>query len=412
MNTRMFCSIAAPILLGACATGGASAPKALEVDTAAPMQFKAFFAPRCPVSQETSESLFGSVALAVASQVAGKLAGSAVDALGNYLSKEQAMPFSDTTRMDGFGASQKGRLVAHTAEGCMIVLAARDFKRNLSDDELNRLNPFPMNSSRSDVSVNTDLNKRTGLAGPALFYAEFTMRFNSQESQSAFTLVPRTWYYPKFISPDSWRFSPKRDVDFRIEYSEPGESARFAEFVMTWKAVGAGDIPQAAVLEKKLPWAPLPDGLATAASKINQDEKVPVLPVNVKIMLLETAQPYTILKYAGEAMKSQGEVVSSAAEEKVKLAFSQQARAAARSAAATDVGKKLTAYSEAYAAAEEAQKKYASASAGAPAARQKALVDAKLAYVQLASAQVAVQASYSALEIGGFQPFPDLPALP
>lgn len=370
-------------------------------------ELRVFFAPRCPVSNATAESIIGTVGLAVASSLAGKLADGAVDSLGNYLTKDMAVSLIETSRMDGFAASQDSTLTYNQNEGCMILIAAREFGREMTDKEIKALQPFA--GRKADPNMNLLLNEITGFSGPLSFYMELTFHFNRLENPSAFTLEPRSWYYPTFFTPQSFRYSTNRDVLLRMELSAPGANGNFGAFELSWQDVAAGEISDRTVVKKKLPWFPLPDGLEAAAKQIKSSEKVPVGPTNIKVLLTETAKPYTVLKYVGEALKANKETISKSATDTVNQAFSQEARAIARSTATAKVEEKYKAYAIAYDEAEAAQQKYASASGAA--AKQKALDAAKLAYAKLSAVQASLAAIYGSAEVGAFTPLPDLPPL-
>jgi hypothetical protein len=417
-------AIAFPIFLAGCASPGADAGAhsnsraAVSSDgtvesndsagDGAAVEMRVFFAKSCPVSGATQEGVFGGLALAVASNVVGKLVGSGVDALGQYLSNQQAITFMDATRVDGFITSTKGIATYNQNISCMIVVAARSF----GGPQPQNYDPLP--TLAQTVLLKNSIYKATKLSGTALFYMEAALHFNNPDSaklnSTAFTYIPKSFYYPAFITPGGWRYSASRDVLLKIDFSAPSQTATFASFEWQWSGVKSGAISENSVLAKTLPWSALPDGLAAAASKINSDTATPVFPVNIKVLLTETAKPHVILKYLGEALVAQKTAIVDSATSTVNQAFSEQARVAVRQAAANDVGKKYDDYISAYDAAKLAQEKYLAA--GDLAARKKSLALAQLAYVKLTSAESAVRLAYDASDIGSFDALPKLPDLP
>jgi hypothetical protein len=377
--------------------------------TKPPIQFKAIFSSSCPVSNAKPESLAAGVAIGVLADVAGKLVGSTVDAIGSYLTDTQAATFTDATRLEGFAVADQGKLEYNVGEGCLIVFAARDFDPNLKEAQVKAIEPFPKSGAVTDETIRINLHKVTNVSGPILFYMEATLHFNSPENQSAFTFVPRTWYYPEFISTSSWRFAPERDVLFRVEYSTPGTSSTFGVLELQWTNILPTNISQDSVISKKLPWSPLPSDLTHEANAVTVNRKVPIHPTNVKVLLTETAKPYTLVQYVGEALKSQKNTIVSSSQDMVNQAFSREARANARAAAASNIESKYASYAAAYDAADAAQKAY-SASTGL--AAQKALASARTAYAKLDAAETLLRIAYSNADIGTFQPLTPLPRLP
>lgn len=371
-------------------------------------EMRVFFAKSCPVSGPTQEGVLGGIALAVASNVVGKLVGSGVDALGQYLSSQQAITFTDSTRIDGLVTSTKGVVTYNQNVSCMIVVAAKSFGA-----------PQPANYDPLPTLAQTELLKNniyktTKLSGTALFYMEAALHFNNHDnvklSSTAFTYVPKKFYYPSFITPGGWRYNSSRDVLLKIDFSLPGQATTFASFDWHWAGVKSGAISESSVIARTLPWSALPDGLATAASKVNTDTATPVFPVNVKVLLTETAKPHVILKYLGEALVAQKSTIVDSATSTVNQAFSEQARVSVRQAAAADVGKKYDEYVTAYDSAKSAQEKYVAASDIT--AKKKSLALAQLAYVKLSSAESAIRLAYDASDIGSFDALPKLPDIP
>lgn len=398
------------LALAGCATtagpsgAGESAPDVEGADA----QMRVFFSSACPVSGATKEGALGVVALSVASDVVGKLVGSGIDALGNYLSSERAISFSEATRVDGFVAAKQGVALYNTKISCMVIVVAKNFG-GPKPDKYMPVGPLAQTQALTDEIYNV-----TKLSGPALFYMEMALHFNTHDStkisSTAFTYVPRLFYYPAFITPGSWRYSRTRDVLLKVELLQPGQTSAFGTFDWQWDGVSSGAIAAESVLSHAVPWSPLPDGLSAAAEKVTAGETATqVYPVNVKVMLTETAKPHTILKYIGESLVAQKSTITDAATATVNQAFSEQARIEVRQAAAADVGKKYDDYVAAYDDAQAAQQKYAAATDATT--KKKTLVAAKLSYAKLSAAEATVRIAYRSAGIGDFDPLPKLAAL-
>lgn len=373
-----------------------------------PVQLRVGFAKEdnCPVSASRNESVLGGAAIAIAADVGGKLIGGAIDALANYLSSDKAVTYTATARMDAFAISDgKGAVTFNTSQVCLIAVVGRTFG---SSGATNLPSFFP---DASLQSASNKINKATGLSGPALLYLEGMLSFNDAPGipSTAFTFIPKYWYYPDFIAPDSWRFSASRDVLLRIELSEPGKSSPFSVLEFQWNGVEKGKISNESVRSLVLPWSALPDGLGDAASKNKTGNPVPVLPVNVKAIFTETAKPYVVLQYLGEALKAQKQTLVTETEDIITQSLSQQARVTARQTAIADIEKKYSDYSSAYDAAKAAYDKYTAATTNS--AKLAALAAAKIAYAKLDAAKTLAKAVYGNADLGPFQELPPLPSI-
>ncbi|VVQ32992.1 hypothetical protein [Pseudomonas fluorescens] len=379
-------------------------------DTDRGYQMRVAFLPgsNCPVTrgQEEESGVFAAAGIAIAAEVAGKIVDSAVDALGDYLSKDQAISYRDNSRMDGFAkADKQGKITSNNKETCMIIAIAQDFGKT-PDGEFGSF--F---SDESLKSASNSINKAIGINGPLALYLEARIIFSGEEGNTptAFTFVPAYWYYPKFITPNSWRFGSERDVLLRAELSLPGQTANFGLLELQWNSVKSGSISKDSVLSKKLPWSPLPEGLSEAATKVTTDSMKTILPINVKAIFTETAKPYVLLKYTGDALKNQKTALNTATQDTVTQALSQQARIVARQAAVVDVEKKYTDYTTAYDTAAASYDVYENANGSA---KNKALVQARLAYKKLDNSRAILRATYSNAGIGSFESLPALTPLP
>lgn len=377
------------------------------VDSSYQMRVGFSSADNCPVTRgnDKESAAIAAVGVAIAAEVAGKLVGNAVDALGDYLSKDQAISYKDSSRMNGFAKSSKGgELSSNDEEGCMIIVIAKDFGTPAN-------NTF--SSYFTDPTLQTAspaINRATGVNGPLALYLEARFKFSGGKGNTptAFTFVPVYWYYPRFVTPDSWRFGSERDVLLRAELSTPGAASPFGLLELQWSAVKSGGISSQSVVGRKLPWSPLPEGLTLAATKVTSEIQKPIYPVNVKAIFTETAKPYVLLKYTGDALKNQKATLSGAAEESVTQAFSQQARITARQSAVGDIEKKYNDYSTAY---DNASASYTTYKNATGIEKTKALVRARIAYEKLDNSETTLQAAYNNAGIGSFEPLPALTPL-
>jgi hypothetical protein len=396
------------ILAGCSSTPTVNAGADKKVDSSYQMRIGFLPADSCPVTRGKNKesAVFAAAGIAIAAEVAGKVVGNAVDALGDYLSKDQAISYKDNSRMDGFAKSNKGKaVVSNDEESCMIIVIAKDFGTP-KDNAFTSYFADPTLQSASP-----DINKATGVNGPLALYLEARIKFSGGEGSvpTAFTFVPVYWYYPQFITPDSWRFGSERDVLLRAELSTPGTATPFGLLEMQWTAVKSGGISSQSVVGKKLPWSPLPQRLTEAATKVTSESLQKIYPVNVNAIFTETAKPYVLLKYTGDALKNQKATLSNAAEDTLTQAFSQQARITARQAALGDIEKRYNDYSTAY---DNAAASYTAYEDATGVAKTKALAKARFAYEHLDNSKATLQAAYNNAGMGSFDPLPELTPLP
>jgi hypothetical protein len=373
-----------------------------------PVEMQAFFANECPISGVVKEGAGGAVVAAIFGDVIGKLASNGVDALGKYLSADKAVTFEQSTRMDGFAVSASGTVNNNPATRCVVLVAASDFGK-----------PKPPNYDPLPGKVTLDQVKEkiyalTRLSGSADFYMELGIKFNSKDTQkipsSSFTYEPRAFYYPNFLVPSGLRYSSRRDILLQFEISQPSEKQPFATFTWQWTGVKKGGISEESVVNRKLPWSSLPEELSSAGKKAPSEGTVPIFPVNVKVMLTETAKPHVILKYIGEALVAQKDTIVENATAAATQAVSEQARLNARQAASDNVKKKYADYTAAYDTAKAAQAKYAASTDTR--SKQQNLATAKQAYLDLDLAEASIKLVYGSAGIGPFSPLEQLPKLP
>lgn len=370
---------------------------------------------KCPISTSERHSVFGAAAIAIAGEVAGKVVSNSVTALGDYLSSENAISYLDSTRANGFVEIGKKGISFNRNVACLIVVVGTEFNRKADGETVAKMPAFVGDSELQQF--NWQINQATGLYSKALLYLEAEIIFNNSTAQpnpTVFTFAPQYWFYPKFISPDSFKYQDQRDVLLRVELSEPGQKSPFGELELKWTGVAEGAIKNVSVTSKRLPWQPMPGGITdavkgvTGLSSLGENDAIEILPINVKAIFTETAKPHTILKYIGEALKGQSATLGTAAQDAVTQSLSQQARVTAKQAALAGVEKRYAEYSAAYDAASDAYGTYKSATT--PAARAKAAGAYQLAYKKVANLESLTRQVYAEADAGAFVPLPALEA--
>lgn len=178
----------------------------------------------------------------------------------------------------------------------MVVVASRHFGGAMP------AKPNFLPQRADSESLSKAINEATKLSGPVLFYLEATVEYNDvpqgAHASTAFTYVPRTFYYSEFVAPRSWRYSSTRDVLLKVEFAAPGQAQPFASFDLLWSGVKSGSISEGTVQSRTLPWALIPSGLTAAAQATRDDANlVAVFPVNVNASFTETAKPRVLLKH-------------------------------------------------------------------------------------------------------------------
>lgn len=366
-------------------------------------QLRVVFADRCPSDKD--RRAFSPIVLSAAGYVLGQVVGNTIDTISKSLSSTQAITFSDAARLDGFALAQNGEVFSSGASKCMIVVVGSHFGGALPENT--KLLP----GRTLDDDVTRRIVTATKLSGPALFYLEARVRFNNQEAgaraSSAFTYEPQLFYYPNFIAPNTWRYTSKRDVLLKVEFARPGQATPFASFDWLWSGVQSGGVSEESVKAGLLPWSPIPDGLEAAAADAKAlGERVSIYPVNVKASLTETAKPRVLLKYLGDALAAQKDNIVSEVTSTLNQSVSSEARATARLAAATEVGKKYEEYISAY---DEASKAYAAIwTAGANQALQKKnRAAARIAFAKLSATESLTRAAFRTADIA-FNPLPSI----
>lgn len=360
-------------------------------------QMRVGFVNQCPVTASVRESGLEGIAAGVLIAVGTRLVGDTVDAISGYLTKTDAKTYTATARINAFGdRAIDGTTSINAQEACIVVVIGKTFNNAMTAEQRAALR-FSA-SDRKIVDATPGISSATGLTDGLIFYFEGILQ--PAKSGEAFTLIPKYWYLPGFLGQGGLQYKPERDLLFKIELAAPGKPA-FAAWEMQWTAMAAGKVSNDEVVNRTLVWAAMPQELA------NRTKPGTFFPINANVILTETAQPYTILKYIGEALAGQKQAIVSEAQTALQSALLQQARLDARKAALTSIEAKFKAYNDAYATAKDAQSKYAAATD--PATKTAALVAARVAYSRFDVATAELRAVYDGGDLG---PFPTLPALP
>jgi hypothetical protein len=357
-------------------------------------QMRITFSPTCPVSGGEKESALAVLGANILVNVASRFVGDTVDAISKYLTTAEAKSYTATGRMNAFAVRDaKGALRINPSEICVLVAIGQFGDGNRTDPFSN----VPQELSKATIEV----AKRTRLADSPQLYFEGV--FKAADSGDAFTLVPKYWYYPQFLQKSGFAHSKDRDVLFKLELAAPGKTA-FASWQMDWASISEGGIATTSVVDRVLPWSPLPQEIGGRSSAGT------FFPVNANAIFTETAKPNTLAKYLGEALAGQKQTIVSEAQSVLQSALSEQVRLDAAKALLAGTETKLKAYNEAYAAAKDAQSKF-DAAKGTP-GRAAALAAAKLAYGRLTISTAELQNAYQSAGLGPFPEFPVLPELP
>lgn len=365
---------------------------ALATDAKADEQMRIAFADRCPVSDGQKEAFLGVVATNILVNVGTRLIGDTVDAISRFLTTADAKTYSARGRINAFAARDANGVVTINSSEACVVVAVGVFGDGSRKDLFDGV-PKELESASLEVA------RITRLAGSPQFYFEGVL--SASRSGDAFTLIPKYWYYPRFLQKTDVAHKKDRDILFKLELAAPGKAA-FAAWQLDWASVSEGSIKVADVKDRVLPWSPLPQEISTQTKP-----GTTYLPVNANAVFTETAQPHTLAKYLGEALAGQKQTIVSDAQAALQSALSEQARLDASKVLLTATDGKLKSYSDAYAAASAAQAKFEAAKATP--GRAAALAAAQIAYSRLAIAARELQVTYQSAGLG---PFPELPSLP
>lgn len=393
--------------VGCAVPSGRASPAVADDSTAdqsdASPELRVFFREACPSGlvpdfrpDSPNKEVLSTILIGAASYVVAEMVGSTVDTIGRALSSNQAVTFTAHSRIGGFAKAKKGEVQTNARLNCMIVVASRHFGGAAPDK------PNFLPGHKDSTKLSAAISKEAILSGPALFYLEATIEYNDvpypygANASTAFTYVPRTFYYPEFIAPLSWRYSSTRDVLLKVEFAAAGQAQPFASFDLLWAGVKSGSITEEAMISRTLPWSLIPSGLTAAAQATRTDDDlVAVFPVNVNASFTETAKPRVLLKHLGDALTSQKDEIVTAATSEFKQAVSTEARATAKAATADELGKKYEAYAKAYEQAAAAR--IAIPETGDQ--RVPLIAAARIAYAKLSAAETLARRAYREADV-------------
>ena len=297
----------------------------------------------CPISgTRAGESAFAAALLA---DFGGRIVGGLIDQIASAMTADKVVTYQATGRMSGFyskSADKPTDVNLNGTQGCLVVALGR-FGGSEST-----LNPFP---SAARAPVREEVKQIENLFGavkePLRLYMEGV--FEVSNDGTAFAFLPTYFYYPAFINEGTLSSSSKHDILVRVEWLEPGEASVFAVSQLQWDAAvesenGVVIADEASLKGKQTEWMKLPQIAAPSGPGVFG-------PVNVKVLVSETAKPHTIAKYFGAALKGQNDAITKEAQIAITQAVSTEARLAAKlklnEAAQTANAAYVTAYDDA-----------------------------------------------------------------
>lgn len=355
------------------------------------------FADTCPLSGVAArENAFAAIGAAILADFGGRIVGGLIDQIGAALSEDKVVSFESVGRMQGFynKDEKKQGLKLNTSEGCLIIVIG-EFGGDKMPENL-----FPK-AVNPRVAAPAGVTLAFGnLKGPPKLYIEGV--FEKAKDESAFAFEPTYVYYPAFLSEGTIFSSSQRDLLVRVEWSKPGEEP-FAAAQLTWTAVSENDsgvviAKQADLAGKKTAWFKAPDfGTRTEGGRFGA--------TNVKVLVSETAKPYTLAKYLGEALKGQKEQITTATKGVITQSVSTEARLEAKLKLNETAQAANTVYVTAY---DDAQKAFdAWNDEKDPAAKPSKLNAARLAYQKVPDTEQLARRAYANAGL----PFESRPAL-
>lgn len=401
------------LLTAGCASSERKPPETNTRNTEAPSsqgatEMRVAFTELCPVTPDEKEGVLSGIAVSIAANVGAKIVGGAIDVLSSYLTKEEASIFATTSRMDGLFYSEAGKLTLNEFERCMVIAVGSNFSEVSDKKKQAELQILPGKTPSTNLAIYNALK----LVSEPNFYAEFRLVSNADHgaNPSVFTLVPKFIHYPEFVAEDTLLKKAERDVLLNVEFIEPGQAQAFGSMEMKWTGVKKGDITSAAIRSRKLPWIALPASTGSLKSP-GGDQTSPLFPINVKANLIETAKPFTLAKYIGEALKEEKDTITKVAKESIEYSLSQDARLSAKNLAINDIESKYKTYLDAYDTASKSYDLYQAHSPGDAAGKKKMELTTKIAYQKLSLAETALKRSYDNAGVGLDGLLPALPTV-
>jgi len=352
------------------------------------LEARLFALPSCPVSgfNQPTEEIAG-VAAALLAQVVGKAVGAGVDVLANALTREIPTTLQATERVSAWYVKDTANVFKISPNNTCIVgvvsesFGARNQNANFAELETAFKGADRRGEDFSRLEQNTRNLSRIGVVRVPVLY--FELRMVTSASGGVFSVDPVFFHYPKAFGEKPFFGSAARDVLVQLDLQLPSENEPFASLkLVDVQGVADGYFSTRRFAGRRFPWLVLP---STDAAQGVKDG--PTVPVNLKLLVSETAKPGTLGKIIGESLASQRQALVEAAETKTKYAISESERQSARSTAAATASTALTSYFEAYDAYVVAKKAADDAANGTPDAKQRAQLALGMRRTMLANAQ-------------------------
>ncbi|UXY16652.1 hypothetical protein N8I74_06430 [Chitiniphilus purpureus] len=361
----------------------------------------------CPTAYTTpgqeAEGFLETILIGVAVDVAANLAGSLISSLGDYLTQDSSLTLNGLYPVKGFYVNTaKGVFPASQAKCVWVAVADKftapsrdEYGTEIETEGARRVSPEEGAALIPSLHANIPhaAVELTGLAATPVFYYEGEIELSPDNT--AWRLVTKKLFYPKFIEEAGLFHSQTRDFGLTLEYSKPAADKPFAIFSFNQSAMAEGSLNGKAGLAFQSGWMPLPE----AAPPSDKNLKL-FFPVNLKAQFVETRKPNVLSKAVGNALKSNKDKAVSAVKDETLLALSKDARITAKGKSLDEVEVALVAYTTAQSAAKTAYDDYQAAVAAKDATKTaNALNAANAAYVRLAQAENNARAKAAAAGI-------------
>lgn len=360
---------------------------------------------RCPATDASPEKTgeIAPLAIAIISDLAVQAAGSLIDKFSTYMTTPGVLSVQRTYSLDGFLQNTAQGVELSPSAGCVWVAVAgsfalpKDSATGIDSSTAAQYVPFSSQFREKVLQV-------TGVRSELLLYFEGTLQ--PSRDSTAWRIRPKLWYYPKFLQESGFFQKNAHDLTMTIQFAEPGrDSAPFSTFNLAWSDQAEGALTNETVTGLMPAWMSFPQ-VPTSHPTTGA-----FFPVNVTAQVIETRQPNTIAAWFGKAAADNKQAALTAISDRVEYALSQQTRMAAYTTATTNATAANDTYNTAYDKAKTAYDAWVTASKGNdPAATQRALTTAQLAYRSLSLAQSAAETQMAAAGIP-FKALPDIGTL-
>ncbi len=379
------------------------------------------FASHCPMSTKSpGESTLTAAGVALLADFGRRIVGEQIDKIAKQMAEDQVVKYTATGRMSGFyskSAVKPTEVTLNGTQACLLVALGKfraSKEANPSPGAAKAPNPLPGAAKAPNplpgaakALTSEDIGKLSKVFGdveePLRFYMEGV--FEVSDDRTAFAFLPTYFYYPAFINEGTLFSSSKHDILVRVEWLEPGEASVFAVSQLQWDAVvespkGVVIADEAGIKGKQSEWMKLPQIAAPSGPGVFG-------PVNVKVLVSETAKPHSIAKYLGDALKGQKDAITKETQSAITQAVSTEARLAAKLKLNEAAQTANAAYVAAYDDAAKAFDAWNDAKDGKP----EKLNAARLAYQRLPSLEQLARGAFGDAGIP-FEPRPSLKPLP